>query len=170
MPATALLVSRLLFPVSFASMIASIKNFFEKNLAPASAGYDHDHKLRLSTAALMIEMMHQDANVTAAEVATVKRLIQRNFGLDEAATHELYELAERELKQSTDYHQFTRLISRNYTYAQKIRIIEYLWMVAYADRQLDKYEEHMVRRIADLIHVSHSDFMQAKHRILARHE
>jgi uncharacterized tellurite resistance protein B-like protein len=47
-------------------------------------------------------------------------------------------------------------------------VIEYLWEVAYADNQLDKYEEHFVRKIADLLHVAHKDFMASKHRVLDR--
>ena len=69
------------------------------------------------------------------------------------------------MTQATDYHQFTSLIAKNFDQAQKIKVIEYLWMIAYSDYQLDKHEEHMVRRIADLIYVPHKEFLQAKHRV-----
>ncbi|RLW56975.1 MAG: hypothetical protein B6D69_00780, partial [gamma proteobacterium symbiont of Stewartia floridana] len=79
----------------------------------------------------------------------------------------LMNLAEQEHRHSTDYFQFTTLINKNYSYEQKIRIIESLWQVAFADRQLHHYEEHVIRRLADLIHVSHGDFISAKHRVMS---
>ena len=63
--------------------------------------------------------------------------------------------------------QFTEVIISSYSYQEKVGLIESLWKVAYSDNQLDKYEEHMVRRIADLLYVAHSDFMQSKNRIKA---
>jgi len=80
-------------------------------------------------------------------------------------TKQLYQLAAQEVKQAIDYHQFTRLIAKHFDQPKKIKVIEYLWMIAYSDYHLDKYEEHMVRRIADLIYVPHKDYMQAKHRV-----
>ena len=62
------------------------------------------------------------------------------------------------------------MINKNYQYEEKVTLIESLWKVAYSDKQLDKYEEHMIRRIADLLYVSHSDFMQTKNRIKAASE
>lgn len=123
------------------------------------------HQLNLAAAALLIEMVLQDDHVDIAEVAQVKKILLSQFDLSEAETESLYALAKEEKHQATDYHQFTKLIASHYTQPQKIQLIESLWRVAYADKVLDKYEEHMVRRISDLIHVSHKDFIQAKHRV-----
>jgi len=79
--------------------------------------------------------------------------------------HILFELAEAEVKEAVDYHQFTRLIASEFTQAQKIKVVELLWSVAYADSHLDSMEEHMVRKIADLIYVSHKDFLKTKHKV-----
>ncbi|MCU7968532.1 MAG: TerB family tellurite resistance protein, partial [gamma proteobacterium symbiont of Bathyaustriella thionipta] len=78
---------------------------------------------------------------------------------------ELYQLAHEELNNATDYYQFTKLIAAYFSQPQKIKMIELLWQVAYADNHLDAYEEHMVRRIADLIYVPHHDFIQTKLRV-----
>ena len=122
------------------------------------------HQLNLAAAALLIEMILQDDHVDKAEVAQVKKILLSQFDLSAAEMESLYALAEEEKHLATDYHQFTKLVASHYTQPQKIQLIESLWRVAYADKVLDKYEEHMVRRISDLIHVSHKDFMQAKHR------
>jgi uncharacterized tellurite resistance protein B-like protein len=146
-------------------MLNKIKNFFETNLMSSEPAVNQAHQLKLATAALLIEMMTQDDEVHADEQQAVKNSLSEKFNLTKDETHELYELAYQESRNATDYHQFTSLIAKHFSQPQKIKIIEYLWQVAYADKVLDKYEEHMVRRIADLIHVSHKDFLQAKHRV-----
>ena len=65
--------------------------------------------------------------------------------------------------QATDYYQFTSLINEFYTQQQKRELITRLWHMAYADNRIHKFEEHLVRRLADLLHVPHSAFMQSKH-------
>ena len=75
---------------------------------------------------------------------------------------ELLELAEEERSESTDYYQFTSLINNNYTPEQKVRLVELLWRIAYANETLHKYEEYLVRKIADLLHIPHSAFITAK--------
>jgi len=124
-----------------------------------------EHQLNLAAAALLIEMILQDNNIDKAEVAEVKKILVTQFAISEAEMESLYALAEEEKHQATDYHEFTSLIAKHYSQPQKIQLVESLWRVAYADQVLDKYEEHMVRRISDLIYVSHKDFIQAKHRV-----
>ena len=146
-------------------MLENIKTFFENNFFTSEKDESNDHQLKLATASLFIEMMFQDHKVTDEEKQTVQTVLQENFDLSGHETKQLYELAELEVQHATDYHQFTKLIAKHFNQAQKIKIIEYLWMIAYSDYQLDKHEEHMVRRIADLIYVPHKEFIQAKHRV-----
>ena len=145
-------------------MLSSIKNFFEKNISPEGNG-DLEHELKLATAALLIEMMYQDDQVHEKEIDAAKNALTEKFGLTDDEYHALFALAEEEVKEAVDYHQFTSLIAREFTREQKIKVVELLWSVAYADSHLDSMEEHMVRKIADLIYVSHKDFMKAKHKV-----
>lgn len=145
-------------------MLSAIKNFFEKNISPEENG-DLEHELKLATAALLIEMMYQDDQVHEKEIDAAKKALTEKFGLTEDEYHALFALAEEEVKEAVDYHQFTSLIAREFTQAQKIKVVELLWSVAYADSHLDSMEEHMVRKIADLIYVSHKDFMKTKHKV-----
>lgn len=146
-------------------MIERIKSFFEKQFMNENAQPSNDQKLKLATACLFVEMMYQDHKVSDVEKETVQDILKNLFELSDAEASELHELAEQEVSQATDYHQFTNLIAKHFDQPQKIKIIENLWKIAYSDYHLDKYEEHMVRRIADLIYVSHKDFIQAKHRV-----
>ncbi|MBD3671377.1 MAG: TerB family tellurite resistance protein [Gammaproteobacteria bacterium] len=146
-------------------MLNSIKQFFEQNIAPDSQ-QDLEHSLRLATAALMVEMMNQDHKVQDEEEQAVRQLLQNKFGLDAKETGELFELASAEAVKATDYYQFTSLIKDHFNPDQKRRVVEQLWAVAYADGDLDPHEEHMVRRIAELLYVPHNDFIRAKHAVL----
>ncbi|MBD3609787.1 MAG: TerB family tellurite resistance protein [Gammaproteobacteria bacterium] len=146
-------------------MLGAIKKLFEQQML-GEAQNDVEHQLKLATAALLIEMMRQDDHLHEDEERALKASLKEKFGLNDAETDELIQLAHQEAKDATDYYQFTRLINDNYTPEQKIKVVEYLWVIAYADGELDRYEEHMVRRISELIYVSHKDFMQAKHRVV----
>lgn len=144
-------------------MLSAIKNFFEMNFAPAGGNEQaQQRQLQIATAALLIEMMMQDGQVHETEKRTVMAALKKRFNLTDGDTNQLFQLAERERRDATDYHEFTSLIANHFTQPQKIQIIDALWSVAYADGELNKFEEHMVRRIADLIHVSHRDFLQTK--------
>jgi len=146
-------------------MLQKIKRFFEDKLS-VNEEQDVEHQLRLATAALMVEMMLDDGEVHEAEEIVLKQKLQQTFELEADETTELFNLAHEEVKQAVDYHQFTTLIAKNFSQPQKIKVIENLWAIAYADNVLDPFEELMVRRIADLLYVTHSEFMQAKHRII----
>ncbi|VAW66539.1 hypothetical protein MNBD_GAMMA11-418 [hydrothermal vent metagenome] len=147
-------------------MLKKIQLFFEKYVIQEQTGGESvEHSLNLAAAALLVEMIFQDDEIHENEVKAVKALMIEQLGLSSQEAENLYLLAQQERQQATDYHQFTQLIARHYTQQQKIKLIESLWRVAFADHVLDRYEEHMVRRISDLIHVSHKDFIQAKHRV-----
>ena len=145
-------------------MLQSIKNFFEQNISITEPD-DTEHQLKLATAALLIEMMQQDDHVHDDEIQAVRDVLQNNFTLTQSETLQLCELAKQELDNAVDSHQFTSLIARHYSQAEKIKIIEYLWQVAYADDHLDPLEEHMVRHIAELIYVPHREFIRTKHKV-----
>ena len=146
-------------------MLKAIKQFFEESISPDTQG-DVEHRLKLATAALFIEMMQQDGKKTESEEKTVKEVLQTKFDLSEIETHQLFELAHEEARDAVDFYQFTSLINEHFSTEKKIKIVEYLWAIAYADNHLDAYEEHMVRRIADLLYVEHQDFIKAKHKVL----
>lgn len=148
-------------------MIKSIKRFFDKRIAVDADRSGTDHRLQVATAAMLIEMTRADFDVSAEEVDAVAHAVQATFELSPDETKQLIRLAEEEARQATDYYQFTSLINKRFTPEDKIRVIELMWQVAYADGRMDKYEDHLVRKIAALLHVPHKDFIAAKHRARA---
>lgn len=147
-------------------MLAKIRTFFEQHLVPPdSDGEDAEHALRLAVAALLLEMTRMDYEVTVQERAAVTTAVREHLGLTPEEAQELIHCAEAERAEATDYYQFTALINQVYTPEQKRQLVELLWRIAYADEALHRYEEHLVRKIADLLHVPHGVFIAAKHRV-----
>lgn len=150
-------------------MLRTIKEFFEQRLRPREThGEAAEHALRLATAALLFEMTRMDDKVAEKEREAVRRAVQTKFALTDEETAELLSLAEQEAEGRTDYYEFTSLINDGFPQERKVKVVEYLWEVAFADGHLDKYEEQMVRKIADLLYVPHSAFIAAKQRVMDR--
>ncbi|MEA2080739.1 MAG: TerB family tellurite resistance protein [Pseudomonadota bacterium] len=147
-------------------MLRAIQDFFRSNIEPDMDAGPDQHGLQLATAALLFEMLRADHDEHPDERHTLEQALQKSFALSEGETRQLAQLADREAAESVSLHQFTGLINRHFSPGEKIRVVEMLWQVAYADGRLDRYEEALVRKIAELIHVPHRDFMQAKHRVL----
>ena len=147
-------------------MITKIKRFFEAQMSLNSdaEAVDTEHRLKLTCAALMLEMMQADGDVHALEQAHLEKRLQQEYELSASEVEDLIQLAHQERTEATDYYQFAKLINQHYSQVQKIQLIEQLWQLAYADQVIDKYEEHLIRRMAELLHVPHSAFIQSKHK------
>lgn len=147
-------------------MLKDIRQFFEQFLHPGDAESDEDrvNEIHLASAALLFEMIYSEQDASK-EWETASTILQRTFALDETTLNNLTATAEASIREAHDFHQFTQLINQHYDYDDKKLLIEDLWRVAFADGRLDKYEEHFIRRIAGLLHIAHTDFIQAKIRV-----
>jgi uncharacterized tellurite resistance protein B-like protein len=145
-------------------MLNSIKRFFEDRLAVEDTLTDSDRicRVQLASAALLLELMKTDRKISYEEETAFREILANTFDLDDAALQEISELAEEEIRQATSLYEFTSLVNDSYSYADKVKLIENMWRIAFADTVLDKYEEQMIRKTADLIYVSHSDFIRSK--------
>ena len=114
------------------------------------------------TGALMTALSNAMAEPQEREAALTA--VREKLGLAPREAAELFELAEQQARQATDYFQFTSLINRNFDADAKMRVIELMWRVAFADGEVDAHERHLLRRIADLLHVPHADFVSAQRR------
>ncbi|MCJ7481687.1 MAG: TerB family tellurite resistance protein [Thermodesulfovibrionales bacterium] len=148
-------------------MIFSLKKIYDQFIQPSSIKKDEvsEHAIQVATAALLIEMMKADGTVNEDERKAVMQTIQSKFNLTDDETKSLKELAKEKIRKATDYYDFTSLIHKRLSYQQKVEIIEHLWEIAFTDKHLDKHEEYVVRKIADLIYVEHKDFIEAKLKI-----
>ena len=148
-------------------MLAAIQRFFVDQIDPGHGDVRQTdrHRLQVATGALLVEMMRTDVECTEDERAVVLGALREKFDLTEEETQELMELAEAEADDAIDHYQFTSLIKAGFSPEQKRKVVEYLWAVAYADDNADQHEEHLVRKIANLIGVSHKEFIEAKLRV-----
>lgn len=146
-------------------MISAIQEFFRARISTRQHPVDEQRGLQLATAALLFEMLRADREEHPRERRTLEASLSSVFKLDEDETRELAALADAESANAVSLYQFTGLINQHFTPGQKASVVEMLWQVAYADGHLDPYEEALVRKIADLIHVPHREFIQAKHRV-----
>lgn len=143
-------------------MLNKIRDFFTTELArEENESLSHD-QCQLATAALLIEVASADRNFDPQELEALKKVLARKFELDDQQLEELTALAQSEKEQATSLYQFTQLINQECRPDEKYYLMKAMWEVAYADGNLDKYEEHLIRKVADLIYVPHNEFIRAK--------
>lgn len=131
---------------------------------PRSSEPDAAGRISTACAALMVEVMVIDRKIDQAEQTALKALVKDRFSLTDAETDELINDALSAVKDSTSLYQFTRAINDNFTDMEKFELVVKLWQIAFSDNHLDKHEEAIIRRIAELIHLPHSQFVRAKHK------
>lgn len=120
------------------------------------------HDLKTAVAALLIEVMRADNDLQADEQHTLSLTLKKYFELTDEAVHELTEHASARLDEAIDYFQFSKQINSQCSAQQRIEIVELLWRLAYSDGELDPQEEYVIRRVANLLYVTHVDFIAAK--------
>lgn len=142
-------------------MLKSLLDWFKET--PKQEAEETHNDTQRAAAALMIEVAYADHEFDEAEQDRLPELIKDHTGLTTQECLELMEIAKQEVDASTSIHQFTRHLNEAFSLNEKLELLTTLWSVAYADGNIDKYEDHMIRRIADLLHLRHSEFVQAKH-------
>ncbi len=134
-------------------MIKNIKTYFESLFNNDSKDETlHNKTIELAAAVLMIEISLADDHIQDEERNVIKTVLSDHFKLSKLQIEELIGLAENEVNHAVSLYEFTRLLNDNLSMPDKIKIIKYLWHVAYADAVLDKYEEYYIRKIADLLY------------------
>ncbi|MDD2701156.1 MAG: TerB family tellurite resistance protein [Sideroxydans sp.] len=145
-------------------MLNRLNEFFSGLIAPDNDAQKPQHTLQLATAVLMVEVMRADAESSEVEHAAVLRILKERFQLSDSEVQHLSALGQQTAQHATDLHQFTSLLNRELSREEKIRIVEYMWQVAYADNHLSAHENHLMRRMTDLLHISQADYIAAKMR------
>jgi uncharacterized tellurite resistance protein B-like protein len=146
-------------------MLQSLTRLLDSLAGPDAAKQavpDREHALRLATAALLFEIVRADGDVRDEERAVMRAAVQSSFGLPAGELEELLREAEHASLQATSLYEFTQRVDQELDAEQKKRVVELLWLIVFADDSKDALEEHLVRKIASLLHVRHPDFIDAK--------
>ncbi|MDB5932655.1 MAG: TerB family tellurite resistance protein [Polaromonas sp.] len=146
-------------------MLKTLKDLFDAFTMPDEESPEQrTHALELATAVLLVEVMRADPALQAAERQAVVKALHEKFGLPDDALARLVEQAEVTARNASDFYQFTSRINERLTHPQKIQVIENMWQVAYADAHLDATENHLISKVADLLYVTHGEYIGAKMR------
>jgi len=132
------------------------------SIDPAHSAADAEKALRLATAVLLVEVMRADQNHPEAEQQAVIQALNERFALSPDCVSDLMALAHETARTANDFHAFTSQVNDRFTHDQKIALVESLWQVAYADAQLDAHENHVISKVAGLLHVTHGEYISAK--------
>ena len=122
-----------------------------------------DHALRMATAVLMIDVARADHVFNEDELNDVLKLIEKHFRLDAEDAAQLFNAANERAEDLTSLHELTQLLHNNLDENEKARVVSLLWRIAYADGELDKFEDALVLKISDLLHVTRARVMRLKH-------
>jgi uncharacterized tellurite resistance protein B-like protein len=142
-------------------MIAKLKRLLADFNAAVPA--QRQHTIELAAACLLIELSRADLDSSVEERINISKALGDMFSLTQEEVTELVAEAESNADLATSTYEFTTVIKEHFDDQQRIALITALWRVAYADGVLDRYEEHFIRKVSDLLYVSHSDFIRAKH-------
>jgi uncharacterized tellurite resistance protein B-like protein len=142
-------------------MLARLKKLLDSSTPGDADALDPRRKLELATAALLVEVMRSDG-IADTERRAVEDAVSRRFGLSEGEAQGLVAEAELEVREAVGYYPFTSLINRHFSADDKARVVELLWEVAWADATLSAHEQHVIRKVADLLHLSHAAYVSAK--------
>lgn len=148
-------------------MLRNLKDLFESlntslNGRATSSPAEEAHTLQLATAVLLVEVMRDEPAMGDAERDTIIRALRRKFTLEDDEVERLLELAHETARTAYDYQRFTRSLNDRFTQEQKIAVVEAMWEVAYADHELDASEQHVISKVAGLLHVTHGEYIAAK--------
>ena len=144
-------------------MIKQIINQVVDAISSPRSPESREAALRSATAVLMLDVARSDHVFDESEFESVLKLVEKHFGMSPDDAAELVNAADEKAENLVSLHEFTQLLHNNLDESEKARIVGLLWKVAYADGRLDKFEDSLVRKISDLLHVSRGRSMRLKH-------
>ena len=145
-------------------MISTLKGFFNQLVDSGAQDKTAGKTLQIATAALLVEMMRTDNHIAAEESALIEKTLREQFSLEAGELGDLLKLADAEARQAVGYYPFTSLINKQCSLEQKVRIVENMWHVAMSDGHISAHENHLMRKIADLLYIGHADYIAAVQR------
>ena len=145
-------------------MLKTITSFFQDKEVSSGKKARPEHAMHLAASALLIEAGRSDFDLSAEEIQHVTKLLGKHFELNAEDVAALVALGIEEAEDAISLHPYIKVINDSCSDAEKIQLVELMWQVAYSDNIKDKYEEHMIRKVADLLYLSHSEFIKARHK------
>lgn len=133
---------------------------------PEQEEFEQFDRIQIATCVILLEVAKFDFDFSSIEKETTKAILKHEFSISEDAIEDLMKIAEEKREDRVDIWDFTNVINQNFSREEKIKIIEAAWKIIYADNKLDKYEDHYVHVLADLLRLRHDELIDAKLRVL----
>ena len=143
-------------------MFAALKSLFED----AAEAPPTESQIQSAAALLLIEVAKADQSIEQEELNRIQQVLSEHWSLTTDELEQLVSDATETAKWSASLHEHVELVNAHFSQEQKYQLVLGLWRVACADQVIHHHEEHLVRRVADLLHVSHKDFIRSKHEAL----
>ena len=145
-------------------MLKTLKDLFDSLLPPPAGAVPQaaEHTLQLATAVMLVEVMRADTTFHPGEREAVRAALRDKFGLSDGEAQALSDLAQATAQGASDLFAFTSRINEHFDMPQKLRMVEHMWRVAYADGHLSEHERHVLWRVADLLHVPQGAYVHAR--------
>ena len=147
-------------------MLKRIKAFIEGSLTVTEVSSSDPHTIQLAAAILLVEVMHADHQIDINEKQSICKGLANIFELTAEESAELLDIAEDRARGVVSLHEYTSIINQSFQVGEKLKLMEQIWRVVFSDKNMDKYEEHLVRRIADLLYISHTDYIKTRNKIM----
>ncbi|MGB1198786.1 MAG: TerB family tellurite resistance protein [Thalassotalea sp.] len=149
-------------------MITKIKRFFTELADSTQPNTSNELSIEMASTVLLCEVMRADGKLDDEEIKLLSEQINHSFGLTQDEIAQLIQQAISTSEHATDFYRFTSKINQHYTINEKIEMVKHLWQLALADGEISAIEEHTIRKIADLLHLRQSEYIQAKDIIIKR--
>ncbi|GGY98528.1 TerB family tellurite resistance protein [Shewanella fodinae] len=148
-------------------MIARLKQFF-KELQDTPDPQQLAHSINLAAACMLLEVVYADEHLDGAEASLLPQLLEQNLSISAEDANELIDEARRNRNDATSLFQFTSVVNEHFSLEQKQQLVLSMWQLAYADGELCRYEDQIIRRCADLLYLKHSELIQLRNRAIER--
>lgn len=152
-------------------MFHQISQWFEQQIQSQSQKeQSSEYSVKLATSVLLYEIMRADDQFDEREEQVLQKRLADKFSMSDGQVQELMSQCQSVASEAADFHQFTKVLNDQFQMEQKVKVLDALWDIAFADKQLDPEEEYLIRKIADLLYIPHSEYIQSKLKIMAQND
>ena len=149
-------------------MFEKLRRFLEEMAGPDPAQRDFEaDELRVASAALLVHVAEVDGFFSESERQSLLLALQKKYDLDTEAAHELLAAGQKSDREAVDLYQFTSAMVKAMSLPERQRIIEMMWTIAYADGELEEFEENIIWRVSELLGVAARDRIALRRKIRA---
>ncbi len=136
-----------------------LKNLTARPVEDEQGRFD---RVQIATCIILLEVAKYDDEFSSIEKETMKAIMKNDFSISGESIEDLMKVAEEQREESVDIWEFTNVINQHFSREEKLKMMEAAWKIIYADEKLNKYENHYVHVLANLLRLRHADLIDAK--------